>query len=341
MTDVKSHIAGISYHLPERIETNDDLARENVDWEMESLYAKSGIRCRHVAGPDETASDLGFQAARKLLSRGLVDPGEIDALLFCTQGPDHFLPSAACVLQHRLRLGKHVAALDFSLGCSGFVYGLRLADSLVRSAAARHVLLITADTYTKFVHPRDRTVRTLFGDGAAAALIGPAAGTPGEIGAFVLGTNGEGANELIVPAGGLRLPRSAATAQEWTDDAGCVRSKDHLYMNGKAVFGFAVAVVPRVVAELLKKAALTADQVDWYVYHQANKFMLDNLAVRSKVPAGKLVLYLEDVGNTVSASIPIALEAYVEAGRIVSGQRLMLIGFGVGYSWGACVVTWG
>jgi 3-oxoacyl-[acyl-carrier-protein] synthase-3 len=228
-----------------------------------------------------------------------------------------------------------------NLGCSGFIYGLRLADSLIQSGVARHVLLITADTYSKVIHPRDRAVRTLFGDGAAATLVSRASSGPGEIGEFVLGTNGDGAEKLIVPSGGFRLPRSPETAVEDTDNTGCVRSRDHLYMDGKAVFGFALSVVPRLVIELLEKASLTLEQIDWYVYHQANKYMLDNLMARSKVPQEKQVWFMNDVGNTVSASIPIALQGYVECGRICSGHRLMLIGFGVGYSWGACIIDWG
>ena len=333
-------VLGIEYHLPLRIEGNEDLQRENPDWEMNKLYEKSGIRSRHIAGPDETASDLGYEAARKLLGRGLVDPGEIDYLLYCTQSPDHFLPSAACVLQHRLGLGRHIGAFDYNLGCSGYVYGLHLAKLLV-GGGARHVLLIAADTYTKYIHPRDRTVRTLFGDGAAATLIGPASGRGGQVGQFILGTNGEGAENLIVPSGCWRLPRTAETARECTDEAGCVRSKDNLFMDGKAIFVFAITTVPRTIIALLKKAGLSPEEVDWYVYHQANKFMLDNLAQRSKVPPEKVILAMEDVGNTVSASIPMAIKAYVDAGRIQPGHRLLLVGFGVGYSWAACEMTWG
>jgi len=335
---VAAGILGIAYHLPDRIETNEQLQRENPDWQMDRLCEKSGIRARHIAAPDETAGDLGFAAARKLLDRGLVKPEEIDALLFCTQAPDYFLPTTACTLQDRLKLGKHVAAFDFNLGCSGFVYGLYMAKCFIEAGQARHVLLITADTYTKFIHPQDRTVRTLFGDGAAATLIGRV-DVPG-IGEFVLGTDGAGARNLIVPSGALRQPRSPETAKEAVDAAGCTRSQDNLFMDGPAIFTFAITVVPRTVKALLEKAGLAPEAVDWYAYHQANKYMLENLAQRSKVPAEKMVMAFEDIGNTVSASIPIALQRYVEAGNILPGQKVMMVGFGVGYSWGACLVTW-
>lgn len=331
-------ILGITYHIPERVETNEDLLRENTDWLMDRVGDKLGIRSRHIAGAGETAADLGLHAARRLLKAPGAKPDEVDYLLFCTQSPDYFLPSAACILQDRLGLGKHVGAFDFNLGCSGYVYGLHLAKCLIACGQARRVLLIVADTYSKFIHPRDRTVRVLFGDGAAATLIGPTDG-PG-LGEFVLGTDGAGAKDLIVPAGGLRQPHSPETAREMTDLAGCTRTLDHLFMDGQAIFNFAMDVVPRTVRALLAKANLAAGDVDWYAYHQANQFMLEALAAESRIPMEKMVLSFEDVGNTVSASIPIAVQRYVEAGKIRPGQKVLMVGFGVGYSWGACLVTW-
>ncbi len=336
---MRAAILGIASYLPERIETHEDLRRENPDWRVEELYEKSGIRARHVAAEDETASDLGRRAAEELLARGIVPIDEVDYLLFCTQSPDHFLPSGACFLQHALGLGKHVGAFDFNLGCSGFVYGLQVASSLVGSGVARNVLLITADTYTKYIHPRDRTVRTLFGDGAAATLVGAARGA-GSLGPFEIGTDGAGAENLIVPSGGLRRPRSAETAREVTDPSGATRSADHLFMDGAAVFTFAITTVPPTVKRLLQKSALTVDDVDAYVYHQANKYMLEHLARRSRIPSDKMIVDMETVGNTVSASIPIATHRAVERGRIRPADRLVLVGFGVGYSWAACTMTW-
>jgi 3-oxoacyl-[acyl-carrier-protein] synthase-3 len=337
---VRAAVLKIVSHLPERIETNDDLRRENPDWRMDELYEKSGIRARHVAAEGETASDLGYRAARKLLLREIVPKDEIDYLVFCTQCPDHFLPSGACILQDSLGLGRHVGAFDVNLGCSGFVYGLQIAKSLVDGRVARNVLLVTADTYTKYIHPRDRTVRTLFGDGAAATLVGSARGG-GAIGEFVIGTDGAGAKNLIVPSGGLRQPRSPNTAEEITHESGCTRSADNLFMDGPAIFSFAITTVPRTVKRLLEKSGLSPDDVDHYVYHQANKYMLEHLARRSRIPKEKMILDMDTVGNTVSASIPIAIERAVEGGRVRGGDRLLLVGFGVGYSWAACTLVWG
>lgn len=333
-------ILDVDYYLPQRVETNDDLQRDNPDWRMAELYEKSGIRSRHVAAEGETAADLGVQAAERLLAREIRPRTEIDYLIFCTQSPDYYLPSSACLLQQRLRLGRHVGAFDFNLGCSGFVYGLQLAKSLVVAGQARNVLLITADTYTKFIHPRDRTVRVLFGDGAAATLVG-AAPDGGRIGRFIIGSDGRGAENLIVPSGGMRLPRSEATARESTDENGCTRSRDHLFMDGPAIFAFAISTVPRILTQLLAKAGLSLESVDWYVYHQANKYMLEHLARRSGIPEEKMLVNSQDVGNTVSASIPVSICQAREAGGIRDGHRLVLVGFGVGYSWAACDVVWG
>jgi len=331
-----SGILGIDYYVPERIETNDDLARENPSWQMDRFESKCGISARHIAAPGETASDLGYRAARKLLDRQIVPAEDIDFLLYCTQSPDYFLPSSACILQHRLGLKTEMGALDFNLGCSGFVYGLYMAKQFIASGTARNVLLITADTYTKYIHPQDRSVRPIFGDGAAATLVGPVAA--GGIGPFVLGTDGAGAAKLIVPSGGLRLPRSAETAREVTDISGCVRSQDHLFMDGMALMSFTMDVVPQAINTVLQKAGLSDKDIDWYVYHQANRFMMKHLANASHIAWQRMVFSMEDIGNTVSASIPIAMARYTDEGKMHPPQKLVLVGFGVGYSWAACTI---
>jgi 3-oxoacyl-[acyl-carrier-protein] synthase III len=338
----RARILGISGFVPEYVETNDELARANPDWDMERIGEKTGIRARHIAAENETANDLALAAARMLLDRNLVPIETIDFLLVCTQTPDHLLPANACLLQHKLQLSTHLAALDFNSGCSGYVHGLQLAASLIESQAAQCVLLITADTYSKVVHPLDRTVRSLFGDAATATLIGPAEETqPGAIGPFIHGTDGSGAGELIIPAGGFRLPRSERTQQVTRDAQGCVRSPEHLFMNGQAVFSFALSRVPAAISQLQQTAGVTTGEIDWYIFHQANRFMLESLAVVIQIPTGRMVYHLDDVGNTVSSSIPLAIEAHEKSGRILPGQRLLLAGFGVGLSWGACLVKWG
>jgi 3-oxoacyl-[acyl-carrier-protein] synthase-3 len=330
-----ARIRAIDYFLPATVETSEQLQSQNAQWDMRKFVQQTGIRSRCLAAPEETASDLGYGAARKLLDRGLLDVQEVDFLLFCTQSPDYFLPSGACILQDRLGLKKSAGALDFNLGCSGYVYGLCLASSLIESQIAHNVLLITADTMRKFVQPNDQAVQPLFGDGAAATLV--SAASQDQIGNFVLGTDGAGADRLIVRNGGLRNPVIASPAD---GEATPALRPPVLFMDGPAVFTFTLDVVPTLLQDVLAKADWNADTVDWYVYHQANALMLNFLAAKSQIPPAKMVLEMGDIGNTVSSSIPIAIQRYVETGKIRPGQRLVLLGFGVGYSWGACTVTW-
>ncbi|RYF09904.1 MAG: ketoacyl-ACP synthase III [Oxalobacteraceae bacterium] len=291
------------------------------------------------AAEGETATDLAFAAACRLFDSGAVARADVDFLILCTQAPDYLLPTSACILQHRLGLSTQIGALDINLGCSGFVYGLSLAAGLIASGAASTILLLTADTYSKFIHPQDKSVRTLFGDGAAATLI--RAGDPGTtagIGPFVFGTDGSGAGDLIIEAGGARCPRSAQTAQETTDATGNVRSRDNLYMNGGAVLNFTLREVPRAVSALLSKTRTTAEDYDRFVLHQANKFMLDALQKKLGVPPERVSRHFEQIGNTVSSTIPFVLEREMAGGRCSHGTRMMLVGFGVGLSWAAASI---
>lgn len=253
---------------------------------------------------------MAVRAARKLFERNACAPKDIDFLILCTQSADHFLPSSACLIQNRLGIPKNCGAFDFNLGCSGFVYGLAVSRALIENGVASNVLLLTADTYTKFINPMDRSVRTLFGDAAAATLIRHAEANGSDdpmIGPFVFGTDGAGADLLIVPAGGCRLPRSTQTAAEEIDEKGNTRSKDNLFMNGPAIMAFSMSAVPTLVEKLLAAGGLDRDSVDAFVFHQANKLMLDTLRKECKIPSERLVVDLEDKGNTVSSTIPIAL----------------------------------
>ena len=198
-------VGPIAIHLPEKVESNEYLQAEFPNWNIDLIYAKTGIRARHIAAADETAADLGVAAAEKLFTQYSIDRSSIDYLLFCTQTPDYPLPTTACLVQHRLGLPTTIGALDFNLGCSGFVYGLSLADGLIRAGAARRVLLITAETYSKYIAPSDRSLRTIFGDGAAATLI--EASETQSLSAFAFGTDGSAADTLFVPSGGARPPR--------------------------------------------------------------------------------------------------------------------------------------
>lgn len=329
----KAYLKATASYLPAGKLTNEDLAREFGDWNAAKIEAKTGIAVRSVASPGECASDLGMEAARRLFESGACVPADVDFLLLCTQTPDYFLPATACTLQARLGLPTSCGALDFNQGCSGFVYGVSLAKGLIESEMARNVLLITAETYSKFIHPKDRGTRTLFGDGAAATLIGAADSTQDLLGPFVFGTDGSGASNLIVRGGGMRYPDCPRAS-----DATAAPSDGNLYMNGPELFNFTIRAVPPLCSELLTRAGLALSEVDYFVFHQANQFMLEHLRKKLAIPTEKFCINLKTYGNTVSATIPMALEAAQARGELRSGQRVMLVGFGVGYSWAAGMV---
>jgi len=336
----RAALKGVASYLPAGTLTNEALAQELGGWDAQKILEKTGIALRHVAAADECSSDLGVAAAKRLFDRGACKPSEIDFLLFCTQTPDYFLPTTACLLQDRLGLRLDCGAIDFNQGCSGFVYGLSLAKSLIETGTATNVLLITAETYSKFINPRDRSVRTIFGDGAAATLITAVESETELIGPFVFGTDGRGAGELIVPAGGMRQRVGCEQVVETEDGRGNWRSERNLYMNGPEVYRFTVETVPRLLEQLLQKSGRRVEDVDQFIFHQANKFMLDRLRARTPIPEEKFWVDLADTANTVSSTIPIALEKAACRGQIRPGNNLALVGFGVGYSWAAAMMEW-
>jgi len=338
---MQAAIRAIEYYLPERVVSTSQLAEEFPEWSVEKIDQKTGITCRRIAAPDECASDLAVAAAQKLFASGVCRPAEVDYLLLCTQSPDYFLPTTACLVQDRLGLPTRAGALDFNLGCSGYIYGLGLAQGLIASGQARNLLLITAETYSKFMHPRDKSCRTIFGDAAAATLVTAVEEPAARIGPFVYGTDGSGAPNLIVPTGGMRRPRSPETAIPQQDSSGNIRSQDNLFMDGAEIFNFTLRIVPGTVDQLLALAGRSREEVDLYVFHQANQYMLDHLRKRLRIPPAKFLVKMSHCGNTVSATIPIALKHAQEDGLLGPDRLVMLVGFGVGYSWGAALVRWG
>jgi 3-oxoacyl-[acyl-carrier-protein] synthase-3 len=332
---MRAAIKAIATFLPPTTLTNEQLASEFHDWDAGKILDKTGIARRHVAADDECASDLGVAAAQKLFASGACAPADVDFLLFCTQSPDYFLPTTACTIQDRLGLRTDCGAIDFNQGCSGYVYGLSLAKSLIESGTSQNVLLITAETYTKFINPQDRSVRTIFGDGAAATFISGVESDHDLLGPFVFGTDGRGACNLIVPAGGARRAGTAAAIFAANGQPETWRTDHDLFMNGPEIFNFTLQTVPRVTDALLQKAGISLGDIDLFVLHQANKFMLERLRAKMKIVKEKFWIDMEESANTVSSTIPIALEAAAAQGRLSSGQRVALVGFGVGYSWAA------
>jgi 3-oxoacyl-[acyl-carrier-protein] synthase-3 len=304
------------------------LEQEHPEWHVGELTEKTGIRTRYLAAPGETPSDLAYQACAKLFEQNSVDPQSIDFLLYCTQTPDYPLPTTACLLQDRLGLGIHCGALDFNLGCSGYVYGLSLAEGLICSGQAKRILLVTAETYSRYIVPGDRSLRPIFSDAAAATLI-DASEMPSLIG-FEFGTDGKGADTLIVCDGGARPAEDAIRPRRRK------RWGSRLYMDGPGLMDFTVGSIPQLVRNILAKADLRMEDVDLFLMHQATRKMLELLQVALKVDHSRLPIRLEERGNTVSSTLPILIDDLRREGTLQSGRNHLLVGFGVGWSWAGC-----
>lgn len=321
---MKAEIKAIEYYLPPKIEDGQTLKEDNPDWPIEKIELKTGIKKRHIAAFDQTAVDMAALASNKLFDVA-IQKDSIDFLILVTQSPDYVLPTSACIVAHRLGLKESCMSFDVNLGCSGFVYGLAIAGSLIEAKLVRHGLVICSETYTKYIDKGDRTCRPIFGDGASAVLLGPS--DRDNIGPFELGTDGSGFKDLIVPASGTRV-----SAEETV--------KNRLFMDGVKVFMFTMDMVPKSITALLEKSKKTIADIDLFIFHQASRVVIDNIARRLEIPFEKVFVNYEQIGNTVSASIPIALKDAAQQDRLQKDDLLLLAGFGVGYSWGSCLIRW-
>lgn len=324
---MKAKISAITYHLPDMLEGNETLQRDNPDWDMSKILGKTGIETRYISAKGETAVDLALEAGNKLLDESIVDIDEIDLLILVTQSPDYVLPTSACILQDRLGLSKKCMAFDLNLGCSGFVYALSVAGGLIESGVATKGIIICADTYTKYITKNDRTCRPIFSDGATAIYVEQS--KKDDIGPFDFGTDGSGYDRLIVNNSGAR--------KVFVNEKIAAKS---LYMQGSSVFLFTMSVVPKSIINLLVSASMTLDDIDLIVFHQASKLVVNNLIKKLDLDVRKVFTNFETIGNTVSATIPIALKDAVIQGRLKSGDTVMIVGFGVGLSWGATLINW-
>lgn len=330
-------IEAISYCLGATKLSNAELELANPTWDMDRILERTGVFSRPTAGPLETSLDLGEKASTALFEMLDLSSDQIDALIFCTQTPDHVLPSNAALLHGRLGMLQSVMAFDITHACSGFVYGLGIGRSLVQSGAAKRVLLVTADTYTRLLHPLDRSTRPIFGDGAAATIISSVAPSISVID-MTFGTAGKHAGRFIVKAGGARYPLRELSPAAAVDISGRVRSDSHVYMDGMGVLSFFTSVVPKAVKEILVRNQLLISDVSFFVFHQASKLALDSLQRSLAIPEDKMVFEMADTGNLVSASIPVATARLLASGRPRPGQLAVICGFGVGLSWGTALV---
>jgi 3-oxoacyl-[acyl-carrier-protein] synthase-3 len=323
----------LSFYLPEKVITNENLKLEFPNWDYSKIQDKIGINQRHIADEKQTALDLAYLASEKLLINNKKEL--IDFILLCTQSPDYLLPTTACVLQDRLGLSKTAGALDFNLGCSGYVYGLALAKGLLTAGISTNLLFVTAETYSKHINIEDIANRAIFGDGATASLINNQDCL--KIGEFTLGTDGSGKDNLIIQNGGMRNSYDS-NAQKNEYGNGNFYTNNNLYMNGPEIFNFTIEMVPPLVKRNLEVNNLSINDIDFFIFHQANQFMLEYLRRKIGIQQDKFCIDMAETGNTVSCTIPIALKNAINRGIISDGNKVMLVGFGVGYSWGAVTI---
>lgn len=327
-------IKGIAPFIPKgALLTNIELQDEFPCVDVAKIAKGLGVEKRYIAKKEQTASDMAYEAALNLFAEYQLEPSTIDFVIFATQSPDYFLPSTACVLQHRLGIPDNAGAFDFDLGCSGYTYGLAIANSFVDSGLAHNVLLLTGDTISKYLHSEDKN-RILFGDSATATLI--AEDGLAEIGSFVYGTDGSGAESLIIKNGANY--HRGTTGHIESDAQGNMRQDDFFYMDGEAIFNFTIDRVPKLVNDTLAKNSLVMDDIDLFVFHQANKFMLNTIRKVCGISKEKFYVNMENTGNTTSSTIPLALKDCMQRDLLVSGMRVMVAGFGVGLSWSASIL---
>lgn len=331
---MKAFIKGIEYYLPETIITNEMIVKEFPEWTVDKIDKKIGVKERHIVKDGETASDLAIQAAEKLFAKYSFDRKEIDYLIFVTQSADYHLPTTACLIQKKLSLNNTITAFDMNLGCNGFIAGLSIAKAVIVSGQAKNVLLLTGETYSKYLHGKDKSNRTIFGDGAAATLVSN--NGMAEIGEFVIGTDGSGADNLIVKTGGARHPKSMNDLQ--FDDFNNPYSSDNLYMDGPAILNYSLDSIPQLVHDVLSKNQMTMEDIDLHVYHQANTFLANLERRKLRIPEEKYFCAIEKFGNTVSSTIPIALCEALKKNKIIPGFKILSVAQGLGYTWGGVVL---
>jgi 3-oxoacyl-[acyl-carrier-protein] synthase-3 len=325
VTVTRSVVLGCGSYLPSRVLTNDELARK-VDTSDEWITQRTGIRERRIAAPAEHTSDLALAAARAALASGNVDPQSIDLIVLATSTPDNTFPATAVSVQAGLGITRG-AAFDLQAVCSGFVFGLATADGLLKTGSFKRALVIGAETFSRLLDWSDRSTCVLFGDGAGAVVLDavPQAGTRSDRGILAarLRSDGRYKDKLYVDGG----PSSTATT-------------GHLRMEGREVFKYAVAMITDVVADVFAATGYTAADVDWFVPHQANKRIIEGSAQKLGISPEKIVITVDRHGNTSAASIPLALSAAVDDGRIKAGDLILLEAMGGGFTWGAILLRW-
>lgn len=319
-------IRRISYLLGEEEIFISSFKNENPDWDIEKIISKTGISKVYYSDKNQTAVDLAVLALNKFFTENNdIHKNEIDGLIFVTQSPDYTLPTSACIIQDRVGLPKEMIAFDVNLGCSGFVKSLSVVSSLINSGTCKNCLIVTSETYSKYIRNNDRTNKPLFSDGASVTLV--CHGGDFEIGPSEFGVDGSGAEHLIVYGSGAKI-----------DDS---KPKNELYMNGSEIFLFTISTIPKLVKKFLDENNLLIDDIDKFYFHQASKLILEALGKKLNISEKKLIINNQNIGNTVSSTIPISLKLTQKSGNLNKGDLVLIIGFGVGLSYGLTLIKWG
>ncbi len=337
---MEAYINGISYYLPEKELENNELSEMYPEWSVDKISEKTGIYSRHITAQDEYSSDMALIVLNKLIFDFQLDKKSIDYLILCTQTPDYLLPTTACIIQDKAALPIECGAIDINLGCSGYIYGLGLAKGLVSTGQAKNVILITAETYSKLIHPLDKSNRTIFGDGASATLITSEpkqSDFKAKIGNLAYGTDGSGYQHLIVKNSGVKR-KNMDFSDNFDDEGKFISNDNYLFMNGREIFNFTSFQIPPLITRTLQLNNLTIEETSFFIFHQANAYMLNFVRKRCKIPESKFFISINDVGNTVSSTIPIALRRYFDNSKPEKGDKILLSGFGVGLSMGGVVI---
>ncbi len=328
-------IRKLDYYLPERIETNDFLEKENPKWKLDKVTKKSGVFQRHIADAKETAYDLSLEACKRVLQD--YDKTLIQGIIYCTQSPDFIMPSNAFLLHKDLELGEEVFAFDFNHACTGYIYSLVIANSFIKSSMANSILLVNADTYSKYINKKDRSTRVLFGDAAAVTIVEATNNSKGIID-YELASSGKNFDKFWIPSGGLRQPKSESTSNEMEDHMGNIKSSENISMDGLGVWSFINSVVPNQIQNLLDRNQISMKEVDQIIFHQASLMTLESIINSMGLDKEKVFVNIGNVGNTVSSSIPIALKDALDQGRVSKGSKIILSGFGVGLAYGSILM---
>jgi 3-oxoacyl-[acyl-carrier-protein] synthase-3 len=335
---IQSYIDKIEFIVPNNKLSNDDLVKENPSWEVDKIYSKTGIHNRYIADCNTTSTDLAVEAGISLFNKYPDLKNEVDYLIFCTQSPDFFLPTSACLIQERIGLRTEIGAIDINQGCSGFVYALSLAKGMIESQQVKNVLIITSETYSKYINNKDKSVRTLFGDAACCTFIQSKEANEELINKVIHGTDGSGAEHLIVPHGAQRNPINESSFVEEMDTSKNLRSPSNLYMNGGAIYTFTLTKIPKVFNQILDSNDLTIDDLDLVIFHQANKFILDAMQRKLKIPDEKMHRSYMEYGNTVCSTIPIGIKIEQDLKSESEKKIALILGFGVGLSWAGTII---